>query len=467
MRELLSSNTFIHEYFKLDLLLPTNGLGHTFLLVLGSIFPPIFAEKILQTIYIFFLPYAFRFLINQSSKKPNLLSYYLIFPFTYSFLFLYGFYNFHLALVIMLFTVGIWLIAINEGTIKTKKIIVLSLLATLVCYAHIFVFAILGLILGVTWINAVLKNEGSKEYIFQTISPLLAIVFPGILLGAVFIFNQTSIIGSSESSWSIIDTWKSLKSIEPARAILYGKEGIFTQWIFWILSVAVLTQFVSWFKKEKGKTNVQWALISLILIGFVFYFPKDPTFIQSRLILFFFLSTILWISTAPLPKLISIPSFIVISYVSIALLNIYATSSEKSSQLVAQIQDVSEVIKPKSVVLPINFNGQWRNAHISNYLGASKPIVVLENYEAATGYFPISWRDGVLSEEVIALVETKTIEEIEWNRIPERIDYLFILIPDNADIVGIKALVKSQLKSFKVLATSEQQDFLLIERFYN
>ena len=66
------------------------------------------------------------------------------------------------------------------------------------------------------------------------------------------------------------------------------------------------------------------------------------------------------------------------------------------------------LIKPYSVVLPLDFfpNGKdskgnmladrnWLFCHAAQYLGTFKPLIVLDNYEANMGYFPISWKNSV------------------------------------------------------------------------
>jgi hypothetical protein len=68
----------------------------------------------------------------------------------------------------------------------------------------------------------------------------------------------------------------------------------------------------------------------------------------------------------------------------------------------------SDYINDKAVVLALDFspngkdaNGKkiaTRNAifhHAAQYMAATKPLVILDNYEANMGYFPIRWREEV------------------------------------------------------------------------
>ena len=51
------------------------------------------------------------------------------------------------------------------------------------------------------------------------------------------------------------------------------------------------------------------------------------------------------------------------------------------------------LISPNSILLPVRTSDYWLDSHFSNYLGISKPVLILENYEASTGYFPIIYKN--------------------------------------------------------------------------
>jgi hypothetical protein len=65
-------------------------------------------------------------------------------------------------------------------------------------------------------------------------------------------------------------------------------------------------------------------------------------------------------------------------------------------------------IRSYSVVLPLDFSPggkdknneligdrNWLFSHASEYLGVTKPLIILDNYEANMGYFPLRWKDNV------------------------------------------------------------------------
>ena len=80
----------------------------------------------------------------------------------------------------------------------------------------------------------------------------------------------------------------------------------------------------------------------------------------------------------------------------------------EGSAMIEDHQTVGSYIKPGSVVLPLHFatfgkrdDGEMitdKNntfAHEGQYLAMTKPIIVLDNYEANTNYFPLKWHDRV------------------------------------------------------------------------
>jgi hypothetical protein len=69
--------------------------------------------------------------------------------------------------------------------------------------------------------------------------------------------------------------------------------------------------------------------------------------------------------------------------------------------------------------------------HFSNYLGIDQPMVILENYECGTGYFPLKWNNGstphvLLGDSGIEVFSCLNRQNNAQN--PDmRIDYVFVL----------------------------------------
>jgi hypothetical protein len=93
------------------------------------------------------------------------------------------------------------------------------------------------------------------------------------------------------------------------------------------------------------------------------------------------------------------------------------------------IYNTSKNIKEKSVVLPINMSENWLEGHFSNYIATDKEIVLLENYEASLGWFPLKWHPTKLPK--ILLGTKERVNNLSWisnyeSKIEKKIDYIFL-----------------------------------------
>jgi hypothetical protein len=79
----------------------------------------------------------------------------------------------------------------------------------------------------------------------------------------------------------------------------------------------------------------------------------------------------------------------------------------RASAGVADYMSIRDHVKPYSVVLPLNFSPcgidehgntiadhNFLFQHVGQYLGTSKPLIILDNYEANMGYFPLRWKEN-------------------------------------------------------------------------
>jgi hypothetical protein len=72
----------------------------------------------------------------------------------------------------------------------------------------------------------------------------------------------------------------------------------------------------------------------------------------------------------------------------------------------------SKILEANSVVLPVNMSDNWLELHFSNYLGLEKPLVLLENYEATVGWFPVRWNDARLPR--VRLGDAERFSNLQW-----------------------------------------------------
>ena len=400
--ELLHSRTSpLHDFYIFNSLLNPNSSGHFLLSFFLLLFPAFIAEKLILLIYVAGLPLGMRYLL-KSTSAGNIYLGYLIFPFTWSYLFYFGFYNFNIGLVLFLPGAALWIR--HRGNLTFRNILVLTLVSSLICLSHLFIFVeflLFILLLNILALLHTWKNPRAERVVFfkNCLLQLAALAFGLILL---LKFVATSLpSGSAPGYLPARDILISLKYIMPVKGINIGEMDTITRALLYIFSAATL-----WFgaaglyrvlvKKQPLPGTILWLVAALVTLAGLFILPDDQAgnlgLITSRLMIFFFIFLILWLSSQPkLPRWPGMILFILINLVNFAVILHNFRSVAPGCKLAGEIHDLSAYIKPNQTVLPVLNSNNMVYGHISSYLGYDKPMVLLDNYEAAQGYFPLVW----------------------------------------------------------------------------
>ena len=428
--DLLSNNKSpISDYIEFNSNLNPNWSDHFILSGLLYILPAYLAEKILLISYLVFLPISFRFLFNTLKIKEKYLLYF-IFPFTYSFMFYYGFYNFHIGLVFFFFTLGFWLKFLKSG-FNYQRVFLLAVLTLCVFFSHLFVLAMMLLVIAFfnmsNLISIFKRNTENKNLIIKSISVQIAVISPVAVL-VILYFISNPFTGGETEYLPASNLWEMIIQSQPAKGISYGKEAIFTKWIFILISLITIYLVFKRIKSLRSpikNSTLNWGLICFTTVILLFTLPNGTStfgFVSSRLILFLFLFFIVFLATQKVPLWIKIVPFVLINYVNLALTKIYTESSRKMNDISINIIAAAENIAPYSTVSSINDSENWIYGHLSNYLGVDKPMIILENYEASQNYFPLKWKSDTAAKLLIK--NTKA-------------DYIFVLTDTSVNSIGV------------------------------
>lgn len=445
---LFDSNSLLSTFFNFNKEAVPNWTGHIFLSFFNLFLPAFLAEKIFLLFYMIGLPLSFRILIKNISTNNNLISY-LIFPFTYSFIFILGFYNFSIALIFLIITLNYW-IKHEENISSMKNIFQLFLLITLTYFSHIFVFGILMFIILLhistrAIIRIIDKSNLLKEIViesFRKLGVLLLSSFIHLLLFSYYFYSHSNSENNIFLNYTELTDW--LKKIRPIIAYNTIVEEVYTKKIFYaILSISVIAIYnrVNEIQLKKRITfrNIirvsdVWLFSSICILILYFKLPDSDGsagFVSVRLGLLFFLILIIWLSTQYYRKWYSLLIVGFVLYCNFKL-NIYYTSvTNELNKVAIECNNASEYILPNSIILPLNYSDNWLYPHFSNYIGVDKPMVILENYEGTTGYFPLKWNDKSIPN---TLIGDKGIIDltgcIQWrsnaNNQSIKIDYVFV-----------------------------------------
>jgi hypothetical protein len=275
-----------------------------------------------------------------------------------------------------------------------------------------------------------------KYFIRKSIS-LLIVTLPSLLL--LLIFYKTTAFFQTEHPNPISTLVKHINDVRPLIVYDYPGEEVFTAQFFHILLILAAVSLFIRFKNKSLKdalasftTNDVFLLPIVVSLLFLFFIPNDSGagMMADRFGLMLYMLAIIWVLSQPIPKKLV---YIVVSIVIVlhfGLLFKHLNGSIKRLNKDAnEICQASNYIQPNSIVLPVNLSDYWVELHFSNYLGLDKPMVILENYEASVGWFPVKWN----MEQIPSLVlgDKSSINGLQWvsnksSKEIRRIDYVLI-----------------------------------------
>ncbi|MBC7488127.1 MAG: hypothetical protein H7282_15405 [Cytophagaceae bacterium] len=470
---LLDGHSQLNSFFSLNPEPVPNWIGHFILVCCNLFFSAEISEKTLVLLYAVGLPIVFRSFIKAVSPQ-NILFSYFIFPFTYSFVFMIGFYNFSIALIFLFITLTYW-IKHNTANFSIKRAVILFLLVALTYFSHILVFVLLLLFLGIytatKLVISVLQNRSSLKVplvlAFKEAGAFAISSFLPIILFCYYFFSRTSGDGFYIPTLELI-SW--LKNLRPIISYSFEKEEAFTQSIVYLivslLLIAVynkLTKIV-WrsdlslqsnlllISKKIRMVSVFFFLSTVMLFVLYFKLPDSDGssgFVSVRLALLIFVFLICWLSTQYFPRWVLMLLVVVVLYCNFNLNNYRISVIRNLDEVALDCYSSAKYIAPNSVILPLNYSDNWLQLHFSNYLGIDKPVVILENYECGTGYFPVNWN----AQTPNVSLGNSNMSEFpcqQWrgndSRILERIDYVFVLGDMNSKTDSCNAILQLTIK---------------------
>ncbi|MCS6904609.1 MAG: hypothetical protein RML72_11375 [Bacteroidia bacterium] len=443
LRELLfHSNSPLHQYFEINPFPIPNLISSYLLSILLLLFSASVAEKIYLLLYIWGLALAFRYFVAQAAPQNKILSLF-IFPFIYSFLFHLGFYNYTFSFIFFYWTLGYWFQNQTSFTVfpRLKHYFILSIffLATYCSALLTFFFLFLSICCLTAWQIYLITIEKSQIAKISKILSKIGLVFlsalPSWVLSGLFLL-QFPARGSSEK----LSGTELIKWLNDVRCLISynypGEEKLTEQFLHIFIALFAISIYYthgeSYSHSRNQKLGKGLVPALIIALGLYFFVPTGFSvgMMSERLGLMVFMLLLPCVVTMPLPKSVLLISVALFMGFHIALLlSRYNATQKKLSLEASHIAQAQKHLPSYAVVLPINFSDNWIEPHFSNYLGTQKPLIILENYEASTGWFPIRWNYIHLPK--FFLGKHEKLENIStWpngNSLKQKsIDYVFI-----------------------------------------
>jgi hypothetical protein len=449
------NNSLFHQFFLINPEPVPNWSAHLFISLLTLVMPAFLAEKILIILLLTATPFAFRNLVQTISPKGTLFSF-MVFPFTHSMFFFFGFFNFCMAILLFLVTLNYWL-RHEHLTPNIKQSVILALLIALTYFSHIVIFGTLLIIIAVHIISGTIqalvyeKNEFKlivRRFLQKTMIITLAALIP-LILFIYFFYSRPEIreirFIEKQELINILVTIRPLVSFNP---IIEGKQLNILFYLFAFLAAIgagyFLIRIIRKFIKREGDPvvmesllpafNFWWLLGAMGMLLALFFTLPDAygtaSYTNYRLGFIFFLITILWISTFRIPWYFGLAAAITVLYVNTMLIRIYNPSIKDLGKLAASCNKAADYVVPNSLVLPIYTMDNWFTGHFVDYLAVDKPIVMVYNYECASGYFPVRWNEKLKPNYFIgnpAVPEKYFNFELTKGNPARMLDYVFIV----------------------------------------
>jgi len=313
------------------------------------------------------------------------------------------------------------------------------------------------------------------KYLAGKLFILLILSTPGILFMILFYANvQFHPAGDSYSAGVLI---KWINDARPFIVFNYTGEEIITEQFFHILLVLLALSFILKNRDTQNRRNLEKInilAIPLLLSIFLYFITPNGSgagMMSDRygLILYFF--GLIWIVS----RSVNIKfNHVIIFLVLILHFGLHfkhlAGSLGKLDANAISINEAGKSISENSIVLPVNLSDHWLELHFSNYSGTDKPIIILENYEAGTGWFPVRWNSTNFPN--IRLNDKDSISGLQWmnNRksgYVKEVDYILIYGNpaklDNPEWSELKEVLSA---GFTLKYRAENDYVLLYKRSY-
>ncbi len=402
---------FYNRFFTVQYQPNPNWLSSVVIALLLFLVSGAIAEKIFLSIYVLLYLFGFLLLLKKISGQT---SYWLliIFAFVFNHVLSKGFYNYAFSVAFYFWVVWSWIRLLEKRNIPNALLFVFF--NFLAFFTHLLAFtfstftcAMLAISFALADANGDWKNKFVRPLLINGVL-LGLLISPFLILMRWFTENQGGLqlrLGIYPHRLKELIKFSYLTNIDSGETIWVTVTGICFIAFFLIASLIYI--------QSKSTNKFSGLLPSLIFAAFVcLFFPEDflgrLILISMRVQLFVFISLACCIAyMLPAGKIKNAAGIMVfICFLALSIVRIPVRQS--ASRAALDITSCAKFIQPNSVVLPLNFsfNGidergnqiadkNWLFVHPAQYIGAEKPLIILDNYEANMGYFPLVWKENV------------------------------------------------------------------------
>jgi hypothetical protein len=405
---MLQGDVQLHEYFTLNPLPESNWFGHLLLMLLVRLTSPEIGEKLLLTGYFVLFPLSVRYALRcLRPAAPALPLSWLVLPLSYNWMLHNGFYFNLYSLPVLFLTLGWWWRRRELPGLATG--LGLAGLFLLLYFTHVVTL----FIAGVTMFS-VLAWESRPQPEARTQSPrnawltfLLALV-PAL---ALCLWVQTGRLGFAAWGDPEVSLTKKLFSLG---TLYFGLVSFDKRELAFSTMVALgiwgLTAYNLALRRRRNALGGQDGWLAAAL-GATLLFLAAPEslahgwYLVHRLSIYPFLLLILWLGTQPPGPRQRKAIMLICALLALAQLAFYATRYRQLQSYLTEYVELGDQIAPNSTVLALGVSNRGhapdgRPLSIrtkpfefgASRIGLAHQCIVLNDYQAHIGYFPLTYR---------------------------------------------------------------------------
>ncbi|HEY9176162.1 MAG TPA: hypothetical protein VIN07_00665 [Flavipsychrobacter sp.] len=396
--------SFYSGFYTLNRQVDPNWFSHIIMAAFQIIFSGPAAEKLLLTAYIVVYATGFRKLIVLSDGNRYLAVAGMLLVLNHTLV--KGFYNFNISIALGLWVACTWLMFLKKNT--TRNYMLFLLLVFIAFFAHA-----IGLAYGILLctILTIFRISGSDAVPTRLKGRLLIkklfLLTIGILPCVILLWQYSTRHGQAtvvafhperlEQSFMFLDyqthtagedTW--------SRVIGYA-----------VLSVFVLSMAISKLRGNMKLIHFEGVVVICIILIVYLFVPAEMgggSMMDMRARQLVYVSVAVGVVNIPVrdgfAKLSGILLCVLLAVISFIRLPVIMRAGAAAHEYVS----VTKEIRPYSTLLPLSFSHSGKNMddsyivdrnwlfqHAIGYAGAEKPLIIMDNYAANTGYFPFIW----------------------------------------------------------------------------
>ncbi len=392
---LFGDETFLGQYYTINTLPVPNWIGHLLLAFFTKWFGVAGGAKALHLVYGFGLIFSFRWLMFTVSKRPRTMSY-LIFPLVFNTIFLFGFYNFCLGVIMLLLGMTAWLKYLSNP--HWRNLLLLILLFTCGWFSHILTWFFMG---GFVFLSLVVDAFHHRSV--WSIRKLLFAAFISFLPSLVcWLIYTTGMTEGGDTGYQKLSTrlqeFFEFKFSAMFPGAEYDLARLFAVMIFALLVVGI---YIAYRFRKRGKPEMKRLIVLFTLMFFVsflavMFFPEGTGgggVFGIRIQWISWILLLILVSQFRYPVRWELTIAAVAVVLSLSRNYVVRDASENLNRNAHAFAGAGKYIRDHSTILVLPFSTNWLYLHLGKYAVAGRDVAVLSNYECDHQYFPLRWNE--------------------------------------------------------------------------